>query len=96
MVLVWLCRLPSERPDSLGVAGAVNPPSWGCVCIGVEVARAEQLVLWVKEVELRGSMLVPVARLRGLGVWGCWLEDVWRVTTSAEQDMVALGMRDVE
>lgn len=65
----WLCALLSECPDSLAVAAMTRPPSCA-VCVGVEVANAGQVELWVKAVGLDsgGSVLVEEARLNGRAV----------------------------
>lgn len=67
--VLWLCVLLSERPDSLAVAVMTRPPSCA-VCVGVEVARAGQVELWVKAVGLDNaeSVLIEEARLSGRAV----------------------------
>lgn len=64
--MLWLCTLLSECPDSLAGAATTRPPSCG-VWVGVEVAKAGQVELWVKAagLEIRGSVLVEEARLSG-------------------------------
>lgn len=77
--MLWLCRLLSERPDSLAGAEVTGTPC--AVRVGVAEARAGQ-ELWMKSVapEVRASVLVEEATLSGLAVgkfeagdWGRWL-----------------------
>lgn len=95
--MLWLCVLLSECPESL--AGAV--PVFTALVIGVEVARAGQVLLWLKCAGLEAKESVFEATLRGrpLGrtiAVGGLCPDLFSVITSEELDIVAFGMSDVE
>lgn len=67
--MLWLCTLLSECPNSLADAPTDGPPP-SRVWVGVEVAKAGQVELWVKAagLEVMGSVLVEEARLSGRAV----------------------------
>lgn len=67
--MLWLCILLSDCPSSLEGAVTTTPPSFSG-CVGVEVAKAGQVLLWVKAagLETMGSVLVEEATLSGRAV----------------------------
>lgn len=95
--MLWLCVLLSECPDSL--TGAL--PVIAALDTGVEVARAGQVLLWLKSAGLDARQSVFEATLRGRPVGrtiavGGLCPDLFSVITSEELDIVAFGMSDVE
>lgn len=95
--MLWLCALLSECPDSL--AGTVLVLA--ALARGVEVARAGQVLLWLKcaGLDARESVFEATLRGRPLGstiAVGGLCPDLFNVMTSAELDIVAFGMSDVE
>lgn len=95
--MLWLCVLLSECPDSL--AGTV--PVLTALVTGVEVAKAGQVLLWLKcaGLDVRESVFEATLRGRPLGrttAVGGLCPDLFSVMTSEELDIVAFGMSDVE
>lgn len=95
--MLWLCALLSECPDSL--AGTV--PVLTTLVAGVEVAKAGQVLLWLKcaGLDTRESVFEATLRGRPLGrtiAVGGLCPDLFKVMTSEEPDMVAFGMSEVE
>lgn len=95
--VLWLCALLSECPDSL-----VGPvPVLAALAVGVEVARAGHVLLWLKcaGLDTRESVFEATLRGRPLGrtiAVGGLCPDLFSVMTSAELDIVAFGMSEVE